>query len=67
MNTYAFSTDNEDVIRRADKEFDVAVVFGSPESGYSSGYDIEIYDSRPEEEIHNKIKEIKHEQKRHSK
>lgn len=59
MNTYAFSTTDEDVIRKVDKEFEVAVVFGAPESGYSSGYDIEIYDSRSEDTIHNIVESIR--------
>lgn len=59
MNTYAFSTADEDVIKEVDKEFTVATVFGTPESGYSSGYDIEIYDSRSEETIHNIVESIK--------
>lgn len=59
MNTYNFSTKSQEVIEQVDKEFTVALVVGSPKSGYSSGFDIEIYDERPVHEIHVHVEHIK--------
>ncbi|EGQ44119.1 MAG: hypothetical protein J07AB43_01780 [Candidatus Nanosalina sp. J07AB43] len=60
MNTYNFSTESDEVIEQIDNEFKIVTVVGSPESGFSSGFDLVIYDDREEHEIHKAVEKIKH-------
>ena len=55
MTYFAYSADNEQMLKMLDDEFKVAVVVGNPEDGLSKSYDVAIYADRTTDEIHKTV------------
>lgn len=51
MDYYAYHTEDEQLIDKLDKEFDVVTLVGNPSQGYSGGFDLAIFDTRSKGEI----------------
>jgi len=58
MQRYLYHTTDEDVLKTIDAEFHVVTVIGFPEDGYSSGYDLAIFDKRSKSEIKMAIRKV---------
>jgi len=58
MNHFAYCADNLEVLTIIDSEFEVVTVIGDPDEGFSSGFDVAIFDSRDMETISNEINSI---------
>lgn len=58
MEHYNYHTENEELIRELDKEFEVLLTMGLPQDGRTEGFDILIFDSRAKDEIAQKVTEI---------
>jgi len=58
MNHFAYCADNLEVLKLIDSEFEVVTVVGDPEEGFSSGFDVAIYDSRDMQSISKAIESV---------
>lgn len=58
MTYFAYHTEDEEELRKLDKEFRVVTVMGNPEDGYSDGWDLAIFDPRSKREIAKDIQKL---------